>query len=92
MRQVKLDLHTHTIASGHAYSSLQEMAQRASQLGLTYLGITEHGPAIPGTCDPIYFHNMIAIPREMYGVHLLLGAELNILDLDGTVVTRSFRA
>ena len=85
MRQVKLDLHTHTIASGHAYSSLQEMAQRASQLNLTYLGITEHGPAIPGTCDPIYFHNMIAIPREMYGVHLLMGAELNILDLEGRV-------
>lgn len=85
MKQPKLDLHTHTIVSGHAYSTLQEMAVRASQLGLSYLGITEHGPSVPGTCHPIYFHNMIAIPREMYGVHLLLGAELNILDLEGTV-------
>ena len=80
-----LDLHTHTIASGHAYSTMQEMAQRASELGLKILGITEHGPSIPGTCDPIYFHNLISVPREMYGVRLLLGAELNILDTKGTL-------
>ena len=27
MRKVLLDAHTHTVASGHAYSSLQEMAK-----------------------------------------------------------------
>ena len=85
MRQALVDLHTHTIVSGHAYSSLQEMAQRAAEIGLQYLGVTEHAPSVPGTCHPIYFHNMIAIPREMYGVKLLLGAELNILDTSGAV-------
>jgi len=80
-----LDLHTHTIASGHAYSTMQEMAARASEIGLKILGITEHGPSIPGTCDPLYFHNLISVPREMYGVRLLLGAELNILDTKGTL-------
>lgn len=78
-----LDVHTHTVASGHAYSTMQEMAQAASHLGLSILGITEHAPGIPGTCDPIYFRNLHVVPRHMYGVRLLLGAELNILDTTG---------
>lgn len=77
------DLHTHTIVSGHAYSSLQEMAHAAADMGIEILGVTEHGPAIPGTCGRLYFKNMIVIPREMYGVKLLLGAELNILNHKG---------
>lgn len=78
-----LDLHTHTIASGHAYSTIQEMARAAAEKGLQVLGITEHAPALPGTCDAIYFRNLHIVPREMYGVRLLLGAELNILDTTG---------
>ena len=77
------DPHTHTIASGHAYSTLQEMAQAAAEKGIQVLGITEHAPGIPGTCDPFYFRNLHVVPREMYGVHLLLGVELNILDTTG---------
>ncbi len=80
-----LDVHTHTVASGHAFSSLQEMVRTAADLGLEYLGITEHGPNIPGTCKPIYFRNLHVVPREIYGVKLLLGAELNILDTKGTL-------
>ena len=66
-----LDVHTHTIASGHAFSSLQEMTLTAKEKGLDILGITEHGPNIPGTCDPIYFRK--------------LGAELNILNTKGDI-------
>ena len=69
------DPHTHTIASGHAYSTLQEMAHAAAEKGIQVLGITEHAPGIPGTCDPIYFRNLHVVPREMYGVRLLLGVE-----------------
>ena len=36
-----IDAHTHTVASGHAYSSLQEMAKAASEKGLQVLGIYE---------------------------------------------------
>jgi putative hydrolase len=81
----KLDVHTHTIASGHAYSTIEEMARAAARKGLKILGITEHAPGIPGTCDPIYFRNLHVVPREMFGVRLLLGAELNILDVNGTL-------
>ena len=81
----KLDVHTHTLASGHAYSTLQEMAQTAADKGLEILGVTEHAPGIPGTCDPIYFRNLHVVPRKLYGVRLLFGAELNILDTKGTL-------
>jgi putative hydrolase len=81
----KLDVHTHTIVSGHAYSTIQEMVREAANRGLEILGITEHAPGIPGTCDPIYFRNLHVVPREMYGVKLMLGAELNILDKNGTL-------
>lgn len=83
--QTLLDVHTHTLASGHAYSTIQEMAATACEKGLQILGITEHAPGIPGTCNPIYFRNLHVVPRLMNGVRLLLGAELNILDHHGTL-------
>lgn len=82
---IELDMHTHTLASGHAFSTLQEMAQAASGKGLKLLGITEHTPGIPGTCDLIYFRNLHVVPRQMYGIELMLGAEINILDKDGNI-------
>ena len=83
MIRPRLDVHTHTIVSGHAFSTLQEMVHQAAHLGLDILGITEHAPGIPGTCDPIYFRNIHVVPRQLEGVRLMLGAELNILDTEG---------
>lgn len=80
-----LDVHTHTIASGHAYSTLHEMVAAARERGLQVLGITEHGPSIPGTCSLLYFKNMHIIPRQMEGLRLLMGSEMNILDTQGTL-------
>ena len=83
--KIELDMHTHTLASGHAFSTLQEMAKAGAEKGLKLLGITEHTPGIPGTCDPIYFRNYHVIPRQMYGIELMLGAEINILDGEGNI-------
>ena len=85
MRKILIDAHTHTVASGHAYSSLQEMAQAAADKGLQVLGITEHGPSIQGTCPLVYFKNMHVVPRQMYGIRILMGCEINILDTKGTL-------
>lgn len=79
------DLHTHTIMSGHAYNTLYEMVRSASEKGLKLLGSTEHAPRIPGSCNPFYFLNFSVIPRTLYGVRLLMGCELNIVDYDGNV-------
>ena len=83
--KISLDIHTHTVASGHAYSTLQEMVAAAREKHLDILGITEHAPGIPGTCDPIYFRNLHVVPRRMGDLRLMLGAELNILDTKGTL-------
>jgi putative hydrolase len=80
-----IDLHTHTIASGHAYNTLYEMAKAASEKGLTVFGSSDHGPAMPGACHEFYFINFKVIPRTLYGVKILMGSEINILDYNGRV-------
>lgn len=80
-----LDVHTHTLASGHAYNTIREMACAASERGLEILGITEHAPQMPGTCHDFYFSNLKVVSRKMCGVELLLGVELNILDFNGNI-------
>lgn len=81
--EFKLDVHTHTVASGHAYATIHEMAKAAADRGLELLGITEHAKGIPGTCQDIYFRNMRVVPRKMYGIELMFGAEINIIDYNG---------
>ena len=80
-----MDLHTHTLASGHAYNTLYEMVHSAASRDVKLLGVTEHAPRIPGACHPFYFINFRVIPRELSGVRLMLGCELNILDYQGTM-------
>ena len=80
MLKIIADLHTHTISSGHAYGTIRENAQAASKAGLRILGTSEHGPGIPGTCDPIYFVNLRCVPDVLYGVRILRGSEINVLE------------
>ena len=83
-----MDLHTHTVASGHAYNTLYEMARSASEKGLSLMGSTDHAPKMPGTCHEFYFINFKVIPRKIYGVNILMGVELNIMDYTGRVDLR----
>lgn len=80
-----VDLHSHTLASGHAYNTILEMVSGAERAGLELFGISEHAPKIPGACHPIYFENLKAIDRERFPLEVWFGAELNILDDRGTV-------
>ncbi len=80
-----LDAHTHTTASGHAYSTLIENVEYAANEGLELLGITDHAPAMEGGTQPAYFINFGVIPREIKGVQVRMGVELNIMDYDGNV-------
>jgi len=83
-----LDTHTHTIASGHAYNTINEMAKSAADKGLKLLAITDHAPMMPGASSYMYFLNYKALRREKYGVKLLFGVEFNILDKNGTLDLR----
>ncbi|WP_238886804.1 phosphatase [Clostridium sp. YIM B02551] len=80
-----LDMHTHTVASGHAYTTLLENAKYASEIGLQLLGTTDHGPTMPGAPHEWYFGNIKIMPRELFGVTMLYGSEANIIDYDGNL-------
>lgn len=80
-----LDVHTHTISSGHAYSSVKEMIDAARDKGLSYIGISDHAPNMPGSAYIYHFQNMKAIPREVDGVRVLRGVEANIIDTTGKI-------
>lgn len=78
-----LDVHTHTVVSGHAYSTLMENAKMASEKGIKVLGTTEHGIMMPNAPHIWYFHNYKVLPRQMYGVTMLYGVEADIIGYDG---------
>ena len=83
-----MDLHTHTVASGHAYNTLYEMVQAAAGAGLSLFGSSDHAPGLPGCCTEMYFMNFKVLPKELFGVRLLMGSEVNILDYQGSVDLR----
>lgn len=78
-----IDTHTHTIASGHAYSTLLENVKYAADKGLKMIAVTDHGIALDGGPGIFYFGNLKVIPRVIYGVEVLRGVEANIIDYDG---------
>jgi putative hydrolase len=77
------DIHCHTVASGHAYSTIAEMAARASELEFKLIAMTDHGPAMPDAPGLIHFRNLRILPRMMAGVEILKGAEANIMNFEG---------
>lgn len=79
------DLHIHTIASGHAFSTADEIAAAAEKKGLELIALTDHGPAMPGGAHMYYFWNLKALPEKLHNVQILKGAEVNILDYEGSV-------
>ncbi len=81
--QLVLDTHTHTLVSGHAYSTVQENARAAKAKGLAAFAVTDHGPAMLGAPTRVYFENLKAIPPMLEGVRVIKGAEVNITDYQG---------
>ncbi|MCL2286680.1 MAG: phosphatase [Firmicutes bacterium] len=80
-----LDIHCHTISSGHAYSTITENAAHAASVGLTHIGIADHGPDMPGGAHRYHFFNLSALPDVIHGVRILKGMEANILNSNGDV-------
>ena len=81
--KIVVDLHTHTVASGHAYSTITENAQAAARRGLQLLGMTDHGPSMPGAPHLYHFGGLSALPAEISGVKILPGVEANITSHEG---------
>lgn len=81
-----IDLHTHTGASGHFTNhTIEEVAFDAMQKGFKALAITDHSPTTIGSAPESYFLSLKDKPRNLYGIDLLLGCEIDILDAQGTL-------
>ncbi len=83
--KIAVDSHTHTISSGHAYSTVQEMAKEAFNNGIEMFVITDHGPAMLGAPTLYHFGNLCVIPDTLYGVRIMKGVEANIIDYSGSL-------
>ncbi|MGA2547731.1 MAG: phosphatase [Rectinemataceae bacterium] len=83
--RIAIDTHTHTVASGHAYSTVYELAMGARKRHLKGFVLTDHGPALPGGTHPYHFGNLRVLPDRMRGVRFYRGIEANILDQEGSL-------
>lgn len=85
---IYMDLHTHTHASGHGYSTLKENIEAAKEVGLKVLGLSEHAPAMPGGPHEFFFANYKCIPRTYGELRLFCGVEANVMDYEGRLDLR----
>ncbi|MBC5786791.1 MULTISPECIES: phosphatase [Clostridiaceae] len=79
------DLHTHTIASDHAYSTLLENIHYSKLAGHQAIALTDHGPGVPDAPELVHLLNMQAIPEVVEGVRVLTGVEANIMGFTGSL-------
>ncbi|MGL6259714.1 phosphatase [Vibrio sp. WXL210] len=83
--QLVVDTHTHTYASGHAYSTLNENAACAKASGLKLLCTTDHAESMPGAPHYWFFSNQRILPRLIDGVGIVRGVEANLLNTEGEI-------
>ena len=81
--KIQVETHSHTVASSHALSTLLELVQRAKELKMAGICITDHGVALPDSPHPYYFRAGRIIPKEIDGIRVFFGAEANIVDYNG---------
>ena len=79
------DMHTHTVASTHAFSTITENAHWAAHHGIKYLGMTDHGIKMQDSPDTWHFENLRVLPDILEGVRVFKGIEANILDTEGSL-------
>lgn len=80
---IKTDLHCHTIASDHAYSTVLELATYARKIGFAAIAVTDHGPKMTDGAHEWHFGNLRCLPEYIEGVRVLHGAEANITGRGG---------
>lgn len=80
-----VDLHMHTIASTHAYSTVHDYIPIAKAKGIKLLAITDHGPDMADAPHYWHFMNLRVWPRIMDGVGVLRGIEANIKNQQGEI-------
>ena len=88
-----VDLHTHTVASDHAYSTVNDYVLQADKIGISMFATTDHGPDVEDAPHPWHFGNLRVIPHIVDNIAILRGVEANIradgsLDLEDRYLQR----
>lgn len=85
--RIACDIHTHTLFSRHAYSTIGENVEACRAAGIELLGSTDHFSSMLFPEQHVrnfqYLLNVDVWPREWDGVYVLRGAEADIVSLDG---------
>lgn len=83
--KIDIDLHVHSNASSHAYSSLEELINKAKQIGLKGFALTNHGPNMEDSPHPYHFGNLKIMPDYIDNIRFYKGIESNILNESGDI-------
>ncbi len=90
MEQIRWDLHTHTIYSRnhHGKGTIEENVQAAVKMGLTKIGISDHGPGHVGygllRKKIPEVRKIIDELRPKYPqIEILMGVEANVINKSG---------
>ena len=82
---IQVDTHTHSVLSGHAWSTIHENVLQAKASGLRAICMTEHSGAVPGAAPEWSPVSMHMLPAEEQGVRLIRGLEADIVSLEGDI-------
>lgn len=82
---LKIDLHVHSIHSGHAYGTFYDIIEYAAKKKMKMIAITDHGPSVAGSAAIWHFRMGNRAPKTHKGVKLLWGCEANIINEKGDI-------
>lgn len=83
--KILTDLHTHTTASTHSYSTLLENVAYAKKAGLEALAMTNHAPKMFDSPTTWHFENLHILPEYVEGIRIIKGIEANIMSSKGEI-------
>lgn len=82
---INIDLHIHSIASGHAFNTIDEIIDYATIKEYLLVGIADHGPNMEGAPHEGYFEMMPRLPKEKGRIKIMYGCEANIINSSGSI-------
>ena len=82
--RIEVDAHTHTVMSGHAWSTIQENCAAAAQKGMKALCMTDHGFCMKGTGTIWTPWSFSQLPDVIGGIRVYPGMEFNLWDTEAT--------
>ena len=82
----EVDTHTHTVISGHAFSTLAENTAVAKKKGMYGICLTEHGPNTPNGTPEFIPHSQRMLPDIINGIHVIVALRLTLSIIVGNLI------